>query len=199
MLLDHGVDVEHFRSRAERAEPADLSPIPHPRVGFFGALEDRPGYDFTILEEVAGRMPDVQLVLIGKVEMDLGPLAALPNVHVLGWRPYLDIPAYAQFLDVGLLPISDNRWGQAANPIKLKEYLALGLPVVSTRFPAAEPYEAVLRLADTRDQLIDHLAATLGDGGPATPHERRAAVEADTWEQRGRDVMALCGDADGVQ
>ncbi|MEZ5988071.1 MAG: glycosyltransferase [Planctomycetota bacterium] len=133
LFLDHGVDLAHFRPR-DRV-PADLEAVPRPRVGFFGNLRAHL-VDVPLLARVAEALPEASLVLIGDRVPETDALEHLPNVHLLGRRGYEDIPAYGSGFDVGLMPYRDVEWIRCSNPIKLKEYLALGLPVVS---PTSRP------------------------------------------------------------
>jgi glycosyltransferase involved in cell wall biosynthesis len=159
-FLDHGVDIEHFRRRETVELPLDLVEIPEPRVGFFGALDDYL-VDFDLLERVAAELPDVSLVLIGDATCSMERFDKYPNVHLLGFRPYERIPAYGSGFDVALMPWLDNDWIKHANPIKMKEYLALGLAVVSTDFPEVERYSDVIRIASGEADFIDQIRLTL--------------------------------------
>jgi glycosyltransferase involved in cell wall biosynthesis len=187
-FLDHGVDVEHFQRRSEI--PADLAAIPGPRIGFFGSLDDYL-VDFNLLERIAKELPEVSLVLIGDATHSMERFANYPNVHVLGFRPYETIPAYGSGFDVALMPWLANEWIAFANPIKLKEYLALGLPVVSTEFREVDGYRDVIRVAGDHAEVIELIAKTLADGGPGTPTTRRARVLGSSWEARAAELMRL--------
>lgn len=187
-FLDHGVDVEHFQRTAEL--PADLAAIPGPRLGFFGALDDYL-VDFELLERIASELPDISLVLIGDATGSMERFDKYPNVHVLGFKPYEQIPAYGSGFDVALMPWLANEWIRFANPIKLKEYLALGLPVVSTEFREADGYRDVLRVAGSHAEFVELLRRTLTDGGQGTPEERRASVLSASWSARAADLMRL--------
>lgn len=193
-LLDHGVDSELFRCVSPDAVPADLRAIPHPRVGFFGALDDYL-VDFDLLEELAVALPEANLVLIGDATGSMRRFDPLANVHHLGFRPYESIPSYGSGFDVALMPWLDNEWIRSANPIKLKEYLALGLPVVSTDFPEVHRYADLVRIASDAGTFVDAVARTLVDGGVGTPHGRRSAVAHLTWD---RAASALRTDAERV-
>jgi len=196
-FLDHGVDVEHFQRTSEL--PADLAAIPGPRIGFFGALDDYL-VDFELLERLASELPDVSLVLIGDATGSMERFDKYPNVHVLGFQPYERIPAYGSGFDVALMPWLDNDWIRFANPIKLKEYLALGLAVVSTEFREADGYRDVIRVAGSHAEFVELVRKTLSDGGPKTPEERRACVLSASWEARAADLMRLAESStvDGV-
>ncbi|WP_280695758.1 glycosyltransferase [Kitasatospora sp. GP82] len=196
VFLDHGVDLDHFTTTTGTdgaAEPADLAAIPGPRIGFFGALDDFI-VDFELLARVAKEHPDAQLVLIGDTTHDLGALTALPNVHHLGFRPYAEIPAYGRGFDVALMPWLDNDWVRHCNPIKLKEYLALGLRVVSTDFPEVRRYADQLVIAATAGEFSDAVGAALtaaGTEGEEEAQRRRASVETDSWGTRAAELREL--------
>ncbi|WP_436758522.1 glycosyltransferase [Streptosporangium sp. V21-05] len=189
-FLDHGVDTDHFRRRPESEQPADLRAIPGPRVGFFGALD---GYlvDFDLLERIAVEIPGVSLVLIGDATVPMDRLTRHPNVHWLGFRPYERIPAYGSGFDVAIMPWLDNPWIRHSNPIKLKEYLALGLPVVSTDFQELANYADRVRIAADADLFLDAVRATLRDGGLQPADTIRGSVLGASWSSRAAQLMAL--------
>jgi glycosyltransferase involved in cell wall biosynthesis len=189
-FLDHGVDLGHFDPASAGPEPDDLRAIPHPRVGWFGSLRDHL-VDFALLEHLARELPRAQLVLVGDAVSPMERFAELPNVHWLGFRPYEDIPRYGRGFDVAIMPWLDNDWIRSCNPIKLKEYLALGLPVVSTDFPEVRHYANVVRIARDADDFVRRVRATLEEGGPGTPADRRHAVRHASWDARTADLLAL--------
>ncbi len=190
-LIDHGVDTDHFAPDSTRVVPPDLAALPKPWIGFFGTIENM-SVDIELLGQVAESNPTASLVLIGKTAADVSRLEKLPNVHLLGPRDYEDLPAYAQFFDVALLPRPDSKWTRAANPIKLKEYLALGLPVVSTRFPEVEFYASVVRVAPSSREFVEAVTETLAHGGLVDAGACRRFVEASTWANKAAQLMALC-------
>ncbi|GAA3004360.1 glycosyltransferase [Actinokineospora diospyrosa] len=187
-FLDHGVDLQHFRRRAQL--PADLAGIPGPRIGFFGSLDDYL-VDFDLLERVAQEFPEASLVLIGDATLSMERFAKYPNVHWLDFRPYAEIPAYGTGFDVALMPWLDNDWIKHANPIKMKEYLALGLAVVSTDFPEVHQYPELIRIARGHDAFVAAIRQTLDDGGLSTVEGRREAVLPASWDSRARQLVDL--------
>ncbi|MBP2706427.1 glycosyltransferase [Microbispora sp. RL4-1S] len=189
-FLDHGVDLAHFRRRPPEHHPADLRAIPGPRVGFFGALDDFV-VDFELLERIAVEMPDVSLVLVGDGNGPMDRLTRHPNVHWLGFRPYEQIPAYGSGFDVAIMPWLDNSWIRHANPIKLKEYLALGLPVVSTDYLELAGYVDRVRVAATPDLFVKAVRASLSEGAPASPETLRDSVAAADWSARAAELVTL--------
>ena len=117
---------------------------------------------------------------------EIDDLVALPNVHWLGFQPYEDIPRYGSAIDVSIMPFLDNDWIRYANPIKLKECLALGLPIVTTPFGDAQRYTSVLTIATDREEFVDGVRRALADNGQANRDERRATVRDASWLGRSR-------------
>jgi glycosyltransferase involved in cell wall biosynthesis len=189
-FLDHGVDVDHFRWTEKLSQPADILAIPGPRLGFFGALDDFL-VDFDLLERLARDLPDTSLVLIGYAPDSMDRFASYSNVYYLGFRPYDLIPAYGSAFDVALMPWVDSPWIQACNPIKLKEYLALGLPVVSTPYAEVQFYADHVRVAENHDKFIAEVQRTINDGGPSSSEDRRAAVLGYSWKSRAECLRRL--------
>ena len=189
-FLDHGVDIEHFRRRQQHELPADLAAIPRPRVGFFGSLDDYL-VDFELLERVAAELPDVSLVLIGDATCSMDRFHKYPNVFLLGFRPYEQIPAYGSGFDVALMPWVNSDWIRYANPIKLKEYLALGLPVVTTHFLEASGWKEVIRVAADHAEFVKLIGDSVAGRGPGTPEIRRQAVLTASWSSRAAEFMAI--------
>jgi glycosyltransferase involved in cell wall biosynthesis len=146
------VDVPHFaRAREPVAEPADQAAIPHPRVGFFGVIDER--MDLGLLSELADQRPDLQFVMIGPVvKITPASLPQRPNVHWLGSKTYHELPAYLASWDVAMLPFAHNAATRFISPTKTPEYLAAGMPVVSTSITdVVRPYgrEGLAWIADT--------------------------------------------------
>lgn len=178
--LPHGVDYAHFQS-GEGAAP-ELESLPKPIVGFFGLISS--WVDLNLVADLARRFPAASFVLIGRSEVSLEPLAGLPNVRCLGFVPYAELPRYARYFDVGLIPFVLNQLTRAVNPVKLMEYLALGLPVLSTRLPELEDLAGPIRLAVTPDEFRDGLADLLTTLGPKTSAAAREIASENTWDER---------------
>ena len=183
MLVPHGVDYEHFSKALsdDLPTPADIANIPHPRLGFFGLIRD--WVDLDLLAEVARRRPDWHIVMIGDSTVDLTPYRELQNIHFLGRKPYADLPAYCKQFDVGLIPFKINELTLAVNPIKLREYLAAGLPVVSTPMPEVMLYDHLIETATTPDETVDAIDKCLSSP-PTARTERTTAMAAETWPER---------------
>jgi glycosyltransferase involved in cell wall biosynthesis len=183
ILVAHGVDYKHFSRAMDDAlpEPTDLAGIPHPRLGFFGLIRD--WVDLDLVAAVARARPDWHAVLVGDSTVDLAPYRAIANLHFLGRKPYADLPAYCRHLDVGLIPFKVNELTRAVNPIKLREYLAAGLPVVSTPMHEVRLYERLIEIADSPESFTAAVERALA-GPPEGGRARSEAMAAETWEGR---------------
>lgn len=184
-LVRHGVDFDHFRTAldADVRSPGDVASLPHPIIGFFGLVAD--WVDVDLMAEVARRFPQGSLVVLGKITTEVSSLERLPNVHLLGRRPYGDLPAYCKAFDVALMPFRVNELTLNANPLKVREYLAAGLPVVSTPIPEVEVL-GQCRIADGADAFEREIRAALADPGPSL--ERSEAIRHESWEARIKQI-----------
>jgi GT2 family glycosyltransferase len=189
VFLDHGVDLDRFE-HASRPEPPDLAQISRPRVGFFGGIDDYT-VDVALLAKVARDLPTAQLVLIGDATHPIDGLTSMPNVHWLGFRPYEEIPSYGAGFDVALMPWLSNEWIEHSNPIKLKEYLALGLPVVSTDFPEVRHYSDVVAIAHDDDEFVALVGEAIAGRPVGSAASRRARVAGASWDARAETLVAL--------
>jgi hypothetical protein len=126
------IDKVHFgQARTAQADPADQANIPHPRMGFYGVVDER--FDIELLREVATARPEWQFVIIGPVvKIDPAVLPSSANIHYLGGKSYQELPSYLAGWDVALLLFAHNESTKFISPTKTPEYLAAGKPVVST-------------------------------------------------------------------
>jgi glycosyltransferase involved in cell wall biosynthesis len=126
------IDCDHFNNaRKYNQDPSDQSSIPHPRIGFFGVLDER--MDFELVEAVARRKPEWSFIMIGPVvKIDPHSLPKLPNIFYLGMKQYAELPTYISGWDVAMMPFAHNESTRYISPTKTPEYLAAGKPVVST-------------------------------------------------------------------
>ena len=152
------IDASHFRkARAVVQDPSDQSSIPHPRLGFFGVIDER--FDSELLEQVAAARPDWNFVIIGPiVKIDPESLPKHSNIHYLGPKKYDELPDYLAGWDVALLLFARNESTRFISPTKTPEYLAAGKPVISTSIKdVIRPYGELnlVEIADTADKFIE--------------------------------------------
>jgi UDP-galactopyranose mutase len=175
--LPSSVDVAHFaRARSAAADPRDQTAIPHPRLGFFGVIDER--LDTTLIHGVATARPDWHLVMIGPVvKIDPAALPQRPNIHYLGSKPYGELPRYLAGWDVALLPFARNEATRFISPTKTPEYMAAGKPVVSTSIhDVVRPYgeQGLVRIADEVPAFVEACVAAMSESA----HERITAADA---------------------
>ena len=158
------IDREHFMQARTRADdPEDQARIPHPRLGFFGVIDER--FDTRLLDAVAAARPNWHLVMLGPVaKIDPKELPQRPNIHYLGPKTYEELPRYIAGWDVALMPFAINEATRYISPTKTPEYLAAGKPVVST--PIADvikPYGKLdlVRIARSPNEFIAAIEQSL--------------------------------------
>jgi len=126
---------------------------------------------------------------VGEVRVPLGALAGLPNVHFLGRRPYQTLPGYCRGFDVALLPFAIDDLTMHANPLKLREYLSAGLPVVATDIPEAHALEPLVRVAADGAEFVRQVGECLASPlGPEARARRSAAMENESWDARVEEI-----------
>jgi len=181
-LVPHGVDAEHFARAGDPKlpVPSELRSLPRPILGFWGLIQD--WVDLGLLGDLADARPDWSLLLIGEPRTDLKPLRGRTNVHLFGRRAYAELPSYAKGFDVGLIPFRLGSLTRAVNPIKLREYLAAGLPVVSSRLPEVEAYRRWVEVADDLTGWLAAIERALASRGMEADAARREAVRSESWE-----------------
>jgi glycosyltransferase involved in cell wall biosynthesis len=176
-LLRHGVEWAHFARAALEppARPAELADVDGPILGFFGLIHE--WVDQDLLCAIADAFPQATLALIGKVQVDAAKLRGRRNIRLLGQKPYAALPDYSAHFDVGLIPFAYNELTLAVNPIKLREYLSAGMPVVATGLPEIELLQdnPMLRTARTTEEHIAGIRAFL-DAQPTAAQRRDAAL-----------------------
>ena len=190
----HGVDIAHFgRAQDDNlAIPADTADLPRPIVGFFGLIERR--IDLELLDYLAGSRPHWTFLMIGRVALPVRDLPHRPNLHFIGKRPYESLPAYGKQFDVAIIPYRQTQFNYHANPLKLREYLAMGKPVVSVSTPEIDKYSDVVAIAHSREEFLAKLDAVLSR--PSTPAEIRGHLDRvadESWDARLAEVFDVVG------
>jgi glycosyltransferase involved in cell wall biosynthesis len=196
-LVRHGVDVAHFARALDDSlpEPADLAAIRRPILGFFGLIHH--WIDCDLIVRVARQRPNLSFVLIGSNRSGHPGLTETPNIHLLGRREYARLPAYCKAFDAALLPFVCNRMTLNINPIKLREYLAAGLPVVSTPLPEAARYQPHVQIARDPDDFARACDAAITHSSPKERRQRARCVADETWEAVVEKLSRLVTDPSG--
>jgi len=189
--LPPGVDIQHFRQaqHPDLAVPAAIQGIPPPIIGFYGIFGQ--WIDCELLFQAAYQNPQWSFVFLGKIEVNVSQLKLLKNIHFLGPQAFADIPKFARMFDVAIIPFVLNEYTRFVNPVKLREYLIAGLPVVSTRFPAVEQLKNLVYLADDTSDFIRKIGRALAENGPVAPAKRIKYIEKESWQSRMEQISQI--------
>jgi glycosyltransferase involved in cell wall biosynthesis len=191
----HGVDFDHFAAAQDDglSIPADVADLSGPVVGFFGLIES--WIDLDLIDYLAERRPHWTFVMVGRVAVPEDRVPRRPNVHFLGKRPYDELPAYAKRFDAAVIPYRLTRQVLHSNPIKLREYLATGKPVVSVSTPEIDKYADVVEVARSPEEFLAKLDDVLSRPPSAEEVRRRMdRVAAESWDARLREVIRVIED-----
>ena len=198
-LVPNGAEVEHFQraSLADTPLAPEMQTIPRPVIGFLGSLQY--WIDFDLLRFLALARPNWSFVLIGPRGRlaKVGKIENLPNVHLLGRKPYEQMPSYLKGFDVCLNPYVRGELARNCSPLKLYEYLASGKPVVSVDMPEARKFADVIGIGRNEEEILQRLEEALGSGSDeALANARWQAVASHSWGEslpadRGRARVAV--------
>ncbi|EIC23460.1 glycosyltransferase [Thiorhodovibrio frisius] len=190
--VPHGSNFELFHTAVtdELPLPEDMRDIRKPVIGYFGSVTE--SNDKDILEAILKKHPEWNVVLIGQVVSDYSRLEQYPNMHFLGKKELGEIPAYGKHFDVCIMNWVMNEWMQYCNPVKAKEYLAMGKPVVSVPIPeVVNTMGDVVAIAATPDEFVDKLEQELANNSPERERQRVEKVRGDTWYFRADEISGL--------
>lgn len=195
-FLVHNVgDFEHFSKARAAATPVapELASFDRPVVGFVGAVSD---YKLNAewLIELADERPDLEVVVIGPIgdeSPDLEALRARRNIHLLGHRPYQELPTYLKGFDVAVIPYRINEHTESVFPIKFFEFLATGTPVVISNLPALQDYRGDVEVASSAAEFVDACDRALSDQSESSRAERIALAESNSWSSRIARILEL--------
>ena len=192
------VDVTHFaQARHISTDPQDQKSIPHPRLGFFGVIDER--MDIALLDGVTAARPDWHLVMLGPVvKIDAASLPKRSNIHYLGCKRYDELPSYIAGWDVALLPFARNEATRFISPTKTPEYLAAGKPVVSTSIQdVVRPYGAqgLARIADDRPAFVQACAAAMAEDALKRITRADVFLRQISWDRTWARIRSLLDDA----
>jgi len=195
------VDAAHFGQalpKGSAEEPADQRVLPHPRLGFYGVIDER--VDLPLIAALADAHPEWQLVLVGPVvKIDQATLPRRGNIHYTGQRGYSELPGYLAGWDVCLLPFARNDSTRFISPTKTLEYMAAERPIVSTPITdVAEPYGSIVYLGDTPEAFIRGCEAALASD--TEERARRAALmrgvlARTSWDATAASMESLMAEA----
>jgi glycosyltransferase involved in cell wall biosynthesis len=186
-LVENAVDFRAFRNAVNQQEdPADLANIRHPRLGYSGLIGKR--LNLELIAYLAKSHPEWSIVLVGQVdarncESEIATLGRLENVHFMGEKRHDEVPAYIAGLDIGLLPYEVNLETVNISPLKMYEYLAVGIPIVSTNIPAVDKKRELVAIASDASSFVLCCEENLNDRSELLDRRVHEA-SLNTWEDR---------------
>lgn len=189
------VDAKHFAQALQRGDShAAQEQIPHPRLGFYGVIDER--FDTGLLGKLADAHPEWQLVMVGPVvKIDPAELPQRGNIHYLGQRGYEDLPKFLAGWDVCLMPFALNESTRFISPTKVLEYMAAELPIVSTAIRDVEqPYGSIVAIGHTDEEFITACEAALKQNPGQTTEmldKMRAVIASTSWDKTAERMRAL--------
>ncbi|MEG4458575.1 glycosyltransferase family 1 protein [Microcoleus sp. N9_A1] len=191
------IEKEHFaKARNLSEEPADQKNIPHPRLGFYGVIDER--MDIELLAGLAEAKPDWHLVIIGPVvKIDPATLPTHPNIHYLGGKSYQELPAYLGGWDIATLPFAINESTKFISPTKTPEYLAAGKPVISTPIrDVVRPYgeNGLVRIASNSEEFVacgEEILSESSDVRTKWLSEVDAFLADNSWDNTWGEMLGL--------
>ncbi len=187
----HGVDVELFGRASEPDAPIaeGARGLEHPVIGFFGLIEA--WIDLELIAFLARSRPAWTFLLVGRVAVDAEELRRMPNVVLAGPQPYETLPQWAKAFDVAIIPYRLTEQVLHANPLKLREYLATGKPVVAVSTPAIRQFAEHVHIAEDRDQFLADIERALAEDSERDRARRIRAVAPLSWECRVEEVLRV--------
>jgi glycosyltransferase involved in cell wall biosynthesis len=187
----HGVDFEMFSQASDPATPLaeEVQGLKHPVIGYFGTVGEF--VDFDLLSYLVESRPDWTFLFVGLIHADVSRFRSYPNVIFAGPRPYETLPRWAACFDVAIYAHQVNRQTKHSNPLKLREYLATGKPVVSVVTPETATFGDVVYLAENREAYLSALERALREETPELRRKRMAALQGVSWDARFEETISV--------
>jgi len=187
----HGVDFDLFAQAADPATPPaeETRALRHPIIGYFGSLADYIDYD--LLVYLANARPQWTFLFVGYVSSDVSRLREFHNVVLAGPQPYEILPRWAKAFDVAICPYVVNRQVKNSNPLKLREYLATGKPVVSVVIPETAQFADCVYLARNHEEYLGAIDRALAEDCVELRKRRMDSVAGSSWDARFQETVAV--------
>lgn len=190
VFAPHGVDVDLFKQamNPDTIVPELARSLRGPVIGYFGSIAA--WIDVELIAWLARMRPQWSFLLVGQAFADVSALKLLSNVLLVGPQPYESLPCWAKAFDVAIIPYRLNQQVKNANPLKLREYLATGRPIVTVSNPEIERFSQWVRIVDGNAAFLAAIEQALLPEPDEAVYARIAAVEHMTWDHRVQDVLA---------
>jgi glycosyltransferase involved in cell wall biosynthesis len=192
-VITHGIDLQHWMVSAEdRTDVAPLASLPRPRVLFWGLIDRR--LDVGWLQSLRNAIPSASIVLVGPEQNPDPALQNVPRLHRVGPLTLGQLPIAAANADVLIMPYADLPVTRVMQPLKLKEYMATGKPVVARCLPAVEDWQDCLDAAGDEQQFVQAVQHRIETGVPTTQLAARRRLAKETWADKAQSLRAVLFD-----
>ena len=183
ILLKNGVDFDLFTKY--KRKPSQSKKI---KIGFTGSIDNRLDYD--LLSFVVKELPDCEFIFIGRVQStkEAGMLGQYHNVQFLEPVPYENLPEIQKTFDIGILPFVKNEFTYNIYPMKINEYLATGLPVISTDFTSLDEFAEIISIAGDKESFVEIIKNHKNNSGPIKTEKGIELAKKNSWKQRSKDL-----------
>lgn len=189
-LIPNGCDYDYFSQASTRTLPVpqEMQNLPRPIIGYIGVLAT--WCDFVLIDQMARNFPHYSFVMIGP-KYNISDLPQQPNLHWLGFKPYTELAYYTQMFDVGIIPFKLTSMVEAVNPIKMWEYMAVGMPVVTTALPEAKQYEGLIYYSNNYNEFFSNITRALADTSPERREQRMELAKRNSWRERAQQIINI--------
>jgi hypothetical protein len=178
--VSHGVDFEHFNSALHNDNiPEDIKNIAKPIIGYFGGLSTR--VNFRLISRIAEAYPQANIVLIGRKLTDLTELTKYNNVNIIDYKNFGELPLYLKEFTVCMIPYHVNELMEGVDPIKLREYLCTGKPVISVNLPEVRKFEKLVYIGLNEDDFVNKVGDALEEKSLSLIEERISVAKKSDW------------------
>lgn len=180
ILVRNATEFDHFHNLPVNDKLRNIS---KPIIGYYGAIAE--WFDTSAIEHIASRRPDWSIVLIGNTfGSDIGRLRKYKNVHLLGEKPYAELPEFLYWFDVCIIPFKVNELTRSTDPVKFYEYISSGKPVVSSQLPGLLSYKELLYLSSDKKEFLKNIEKALKENDENLKKVRIESAKANDWEIR---------------
>ena len=184
-LVKNAVNINLFIQGFTEAIPVNK------RFGYIGSIDDR--LDYPLLEELINNNPSAEFIFVGRIIDKRGEAALRKygNVVLTGPKPVHELPGFLQTFSIGIIPFAKNDFTRGIYPLKINEYLAAGLPVVTTNFSYLSEFETVVRIAENAEEFVQFSREELATDSIEKKRLRQQTARSNSWEQRAEELSFI--------
>lgn len=182
-VITHGVHFNHFNKATINIEtPREMDGLIRPVIGFYGKIDE--WVNLELIKKIAAGYTQASIVLLGRIGPSTDSLTGIKNIYFLGHKPFDILPHYLKCFDVCIIPFHKNELTNGIDPIKLREYLSAGKPVVATDTPEIRKYSGLVYIAKDDAEFLHKVAEALRENNDHLMQKRTDAVRDEDWSQK---------------